>query len=116
VPAGFELGAVVQQPSTLTTKPCCNTTDLNLIFLTLLVPLQNYVNTMNMNTLSKHRHVYIKLYTLYSMCSFIIFSTPFQTTSSLLGKADKHTKTEPVLLNVYGAPELILRNEFRQPM
>ncbi len=24
--------------------------------------------------------------------------------------------TEPVLLNVYGAPELILRNEFRQPM
>jgi hypothetical protein len=24
--------------------------------------------------------------------------------------------TEPVLLNVYGAPELIPRNEFRQPM
>jgi hypothetical protein len=23
---------------------------------------------------------------------------------------------EPVLLNVYGAPELIQRNEFRQPM
>ncbi len=26
------------------------------------------------------------------------------------------TFTEPVLLNVYGAPELIPRNEFRQPM
>jgi hypothetical protein len=25
-------------------------------------------------------------------------------------------KIEPVLLNVYGAPELIPRNEFRQPM
>ncbi len=25
-------------------------------------------------------------------------------------------KPEPVLLNVYGAPELIPRNEFRQPM
>jgi hypothetical protein len=24
--------------------------------------------------------------------------------------------TEPVLLNVYGAPELMPRNEFRQPM
>jgi hypothetical protein len=24
--------------------------------------------------------------------------------------------SEPVLLNVYGAPELIPRNEFRQPM
>ncbi len=24
--------------------------------------------------------------------------------------------TEPVFLNVYGAPELIPRNEFRQPM
>jgi hypothetical protein len=24
--------------------------------------------------------------------------------------------SEPVFLNVYGAPELILRNEFRQPM
>ncbi len=24
--------------------------------------------------------------------------------------------TEPLLLNVYGAPELIPRNEFRQPM
>jgi hypothetical protein len=24
--------------------------------------------------------------------------------------------TEPVFLNVYGAPESILRNEFRQPM
>ncbi len=26
------------------------------------------------------------------------------------------TTPEPVLLNVYGAPELIPRNEFRQPM
>jgi hypothetical protein len=25
-------------------------------------------------------------------------------------------KTEPVFLNVYGAPESIPRNEFRQPM
>ncbi len=25
-------------------------------------------------------------------------------------------ETEPVLLNVYGAPELIPRNEFRHPM
>jgi hypothetical protein len=25
-------------------------------------------------------------------------------------------EAEPVLLNVYGAPELIPRNEFRQPM
>jgi hypothetical protein len=25
-------------------------------------------------------------------------------------------ETEPVLLNVYGAPELMPRNEFRQPM
>jgi hypothetical protein len=25
-------------------------------------------------------------------------------------------QSEPVLLNVYGAPELILRNEFHQPM
>ncbi len=25
-------------------------------------------------------------------------------------------QTEPVFLNVYGAPELIPRNEFRQPM
>ncbi len=25
-------------------------------------------------------------------------------------------RAEPVLLNVYGAPELIPRNEFRQPM
>ncbi len=27
-----------------------------------------------------------------------------------------HTVSEPVFLNVYGAPELIPRNEFRQPM
>jgi hypothetical protein len=26
------------------------------------------------------------------------------------------SQAEPVLLNVYGAPELIPRNEFRQPM
>ncbi len=26
------------------------------------------------------------------------------------------SSTEPVFLNVYGAPELIARNEFRQPM
>ena len=27
-----------------------------------------------------------------------------------------YTHTEPVFLNVYGAPESIPRNEFRQPM
>jgi hypothetical protein len=27
-----------------------------------------------------------------------------------------HILPEPVFLNVYGAPELIPRNEFRQPM
>ncbi len=27
-----------------------------------------------------------------------------------------YVTTEPVLLNVYGAPELMPRNEFRQPM
>jgi hypothetical protein len=36
-----------------------------------------------------------------------------------VGEELNHTtarKTEPVLLNVYGAPELIPRNEFRQSM
>jgi hypothetical protein len=28
----------------------------------------------------------------------------------------KLARAEPVLLNVYGAPELMPRNEFRQPM
>jgi hypothetical protein len=28
----------------------------------------------------------------------------------------REESTEPVFLNVYGAQELILRNEFRQPM
>ncbi len=32
------------------------------------------------------------------------------------GGRRKLLNSEPVLLNVYGAPELIPRNEFRQPM
>jgi hypothetical protein len=36
---------------------------------------------------------------------------------SILGiDFSSHTPAEPVLLNVYGAPELMPRNEFRQPI
>ncbi len=38
------------------------------------------------------------------------------TTNSYPGTSDSKEYTEPVLLNVYGAPELMPRNEFRQPM
>ena len=34
----------------------------------------------------------------------------------LESSAPDSATAEPVLLNVYGAPELIQRNEFRQPM
>ncbi len=39
-----------------------------------------------------------------------------QKKAILISKCRIDRNTEPVLLNVYGAPELIPRNEFRQPM
>jgi hypothetical protein len=38
------------------------------------------------------------------------------TTLNVVFVLDRTSEPEPVLLNVYGAPELMPRNEFRQPM
>ncbi len=37
-------------------------------------------------------------------------------TEVILKKVEGNKESEPVFLNVYGAPESIPRNEFRQPM
>jgi hypothetical protein len=39
-----------------------------------------------------------------------------QLINMLINTLNPDLRSEPVLLNVYGAPELIPRDEFRQPM
>ncbi len=64
----------------------------------ILCPIQNC-------TLADHRKV-ILLQFYYSVSLF---------TECSVNKSEVRLP-EPVFLNVYGAPELIPRNEFRQPM